>query len=318
MENNIFNFPDLNNWALPFTAKMVGICWAFLASFIAIAFIYNIAITLVRTSGAKAFDLSKLTRVVVLAFALGVYIPLSYSATKIMSVMEYATRPSLTKTEITETFVTNAYENRKKELSADGEYSTTDKIDAAIDGASAAVSSFSLGALFGDFFNSMIKLGLRTAISLINSILIQVFFVLGPFALLFSILPGFEQKFHSWLSTFITFLFVPVVFNILDGIMVYTYKGVLESGAAATMYLHMVYNIVTLVMYILPYWIAGKVVGSSDAGRFLSQTGQLASMGAGKVSGMMSKMASTKFGGGSSGSGSAGNIADSSKDAFSR
>jgi hypothetical protein len=319
MEGNLFEFANLTAWAMPFTVKMVAACWAFLAAFIAIAFVYNIAITLFRTSGTKPFDLSKLTRVVVLAFTLAMYIPLSYGAATLMSTMEYMTRPGISKAQIAQTFVQDSYQERKAELSADGEYSGTDRIDAGVEGAKAAASTFSLSAVFGDAVNSIIKLSVRTGISLINSILIQVFFCLGPFALLFSILPGFEQKFHSWLSTYVTFLFVPVVFNILDGVMVYTYEGVLKSSSSLNMYMHGVYNVITLVLYILPYWIAGKVVGSSDAGRFLSQTGQLATMGAGKVGGMMTKMASSRFGGGgSSGSASAGNVADTAKDAFSK
>jgi hypothetical protein len=73
-------------------------------------------------------------------------------------------------------------------------------------------------------------------------------------------------------------------------------------------------SVCMIILYTLPFWITGKVVGSADAGRFLSQTMQIASMG---VGGAMSKVMS-KIPGVSGAANSASNVASTSKDAMSK
>ena len=81
-----------------------------------------------------------------------------------------------------------------------------------------------------------------------------------------------------WFNTFITIYFTFIVFNILDRILYFNLFKDLFSSLNAFEYTghqSLALNIAVLVVYILPFWISGKIVGSSDSGRFLSMFAQM-------------------------------------------
>jgi hypothetical protein len=68
------------------------------------------------------------------------------------------------------------------------------------------------------------------------------------------------------------------VFNILDRILYFNlFKDLFSSVNAYEFTTHqsIALNIAVLIVYILPFWISGKIVGATDAGRFLSMFAQV-------------------------------------------
>jgi len=298
---HFLGYPDLSDYAIGFTAKTIAVLMGFLALFLIIAYVYNIAVTLFSSKGRSAINFAKLGNVVVLSFFLVCYIPLTLGVTEIMKLMEKATRSSLLEQDVRNIFDTDSQieEEADETAGVTEDLSLKDKMSGLFENVKKSAKGFVLKILMGELAFDTLKIFLRLLISKLNQDLIVVFFCLGPFACLFSVLPGYEKKFMTWLTAYVTFLFVPIVFNLLDLINVASFTYIIEKGGITDFYWRTTTNAVTLILYILPFWIAGKVVGSADAGRFLSTTGQIATFAiGGTASKAMSAFSKSKYGGG--------------------
>ncbi len=315
----LFEFPRITGWLTKYTAEIILVCLSFKALFIAIAFVYNMAVTLFKSKGMKPIDVSKISRVVVLAFCLVWYIPLAVTTSSLMGIMYEYSKPKLSKTQIMTAYIKEQGDQAKQKVieeNGEPDLSTMEWIQAEWATLKATIKTFLLTQVTGVMGSDLLLLTIRGIVAALTNVLIKVFYVLGPFAILFSILPGFESKFYSWLSTWITMLFIPTVYNILEGINIAHFAEVIEKTGLENIMTHNIINTTMIILYLLPFWIAGKVVGNADAGRFLSQTGQLATMAMGKgVTSVLSKMGSVA--GANSGSNNVDNISDASRDAMS-
>jgi len=313
MNDHIFflGYPDLTEYAVGLTIKIIGVLLLFLTLFVLISFAYNVVVTLFKSQAKKVINFSKMGSVLVLAFLLSVYVPIAFSIAKVMEIMERATRPK----ELNSLIITiDELEKQIEAQNTEEKLSLKDKIGAQIENAGKVLKGGLVYVISAEILSDPLRRLIRMTVCFINKSLIILFFCVGPFACLFSILPGFEHKFLSWLSTYITMLFVPVIFNLLELINNEAYKFILNSNLLDLgMFSHLAYNGASIVLYLLPYWIAGKIVGNADAGRFLSMAGQMATFAAGKAGGIMGSFSQTKFGGGS---GDIGNVVSTAKDAM--
>lgn len=310
--NTLYEFPDLTEWATTYTATIVTVCLAFVGLFMAIAVVYNVAQSLFKTMGRKPIDLSKLSRMIVLAVALTAYIPLALGVASLDELLIDATKPTLTREQVTLIYSLEQADKLSDSLEADSDGWSLWKTAKTI-WETATNLSGALVTYVTENINSKLLMIIRLLISYLNNVMIEIFFALGPFSILISVLPGFEQKFYSWLSTWLTMLFVPVVYNVLDGITITYYQYNLTQNGSVLRQTG--WDIALVIVYLLPFWIAGKIIGNADAGRFISQTGQIATMA------LTKGLAATKLGGISghgSGAMNANSVATAGKDAMTK
>jgi len=321
MTDFIYQFPDLTGWVTGYTRTIVGVCLMFVGFFLAIAFAFNIIATVFKTFGKKPIDISKFAKALVLAIGITAYIPLALGVASMSELLIEATKPKLSREQIALSYITETVKSVEEEIAEENMNEEKGYVDNFLDdikvkwtGATASVKSWFFYSSSTSLTTTLMVI--RYLITSMTNVLIQIFYVLGPFALLFSVLPGFEGKFMSWLSTWITMLFVPVVYNVLDGISISYFADILENGGVLGPLNQMGWLLAMVVVYLLPFWISGKIIGNADAGRFISQTGQLATMA---MTSGLSKLASSAGSGAMSVmGGSVGNIAQTGKDAMSK
>jgi hypothetical protein len=128
---------------------------------------------------------------------------------------------------------------------------------------------------------AMILAVISTVIKLFAIVMGKIFFVIGPLAIAFSMLPVFKDKMSSWFGVYLNCLFVPLTLNVLDYIY---YSNIAEAFKGTEMInpvVHTCFNIVMIVCYCLAFWITSFYVGSPSAGKVLSTATTLATMAAG-------------------------------------
>ena len=320
MTDFIYQFPDLTGWVTGYTKTIVGVCLMFVGLFLAIAFAFNIITTVFKTFGKKPIDISKFAKALVLAIGITAYIPIALGVASMSELLIEATKPKLSREQIALSYITETVKSVEEEIAEENMNEEKGYVDNFLDdikvkwtGATASIKSWFFYSSSSSLTTTLMVI--RYLITSMTNVLIQIFYVLGPFALLFSVLPGFEGKFMSWLSTWITMLFVPVVYNVLDGISISYFADILKNGGVLGPLNQMGWLLAMVVVYLLPFWISGKIIGNADAGRFISQTGQLATMA---MTSGLSKLASSAGSGAMSVMGSVGNVAQTGKDAMSK
>lgn len=132
---------------------------------------------------------------------------------------------------------------------------------------------------------------------------LKVLIIIGPLAFAFSIIPAYKKQLEIWASTVLGTLFVFTTINILEHIqgagMAHLYynpgevKFIGYNEATA-------YNIVTVILYTMSFWLTSKVIGKGDAGRVLSKTLGVAALAA--TAGMAGGAAAAAGGGSNAGS----------------
>ena len=113
----------------------------------------------------------------------------------------------------------------------------------------------------------------------ISYLLSKIFYVIGPLAITFSILPVFKDKLDKWFSVWLGVTMNLLTLNLLTTILVSVTMESIEamgtsvvSGTAIpTGNLSMIFfNAIIFILYALSFWITGYMVGNSDAGKVLS------------------------------------------------
>lgn len=274
--------------------KMVAISEALVGLFVLLALAWNLISNTIKTGAMKPFDTTDFIRVLVIAFAVGLFVPIMYMPKTLVNAVENATRLSDSDK--------LAYAEKLQQLSSksgtvgeinemtsndpeDVPNSTEDDVDFSfIDFFS--TSNFGVDNLFNLIINglsSAIILLVRYIIMVVLRVLEMCLFIIGPFALAASILPIWRDKFVVWFNTWITVNFSFVIFNILDSVMFFgLMKDINVDGIGNEPIISVAFNLSIIALYIMPMWMAGKVVGSSDAGRFLSTVASIGTVAATK------------------------------------
>lgn len=287
----LFKDELLDGYILQLTLEQIAIAEALAVMFFVIGVIYNVLTTLVKSKGMQAINFAEFGRIVVIMFAIGLYIPLIGFPVKIIDLINSATQPSVSEvSDYSQKLGEHMYGHGmtgdlQKEFLPDPEHPTPEDEDVQTEELSLwdymglALSPMNLGALLLDMVTISLVSIIRIVIQAILKILSLVLFVLGPYAFVASILPIWKGKIVTWFNAFITIYFTYVVFNILDRILYYNlFKDLFNSGLALgyTGHQSLALNIGMIIIYLLPFWLSGKVMGGSDSGRFLSLFAQVA------------------------------------------
>jgi len=163
--------------------------------------------------------------------------------------------------------------------------------------------AFSIWQLFeGPILDRLLTLIVGGAASLINSIsmitikalissLVSIFALMGPFAIAFSSLGVFEDKFNTWFSRFAGILGTYVTFNFIEIVQHSNTLAPLigqmggDQNPAVSVVTSIVLSISTIVINLLVFWLTSSWIGSSEGGKVLSTATAIGTMGAGKVMG---------------------------------
>ncbi len=324
----LFNDELLDSYILGLTLEQIVIAEALAAMFFVIGVIYNVVTSLIKSRGLQPIDFAEFARIIVIMFALGLYIPLIGFPVKIVDLINEATQPSVAEIkDYSQKLGEHTYYNGligtlEKEFVPDPDNPVADEEDIHVeeltlwDYLGMALSPANAGSFFLDMVTVSLASVIRIIVQALLKILSLVFFVFGPYAFVVSILPMWKDKMVVWFNTFITIYFAYVVFNILDRILYFNlFKDLFSTLNAYEVTAHqsLALNLAILIIYLLPFWISGKIVGGSDAGRFLSMFAQVGTA--------LTYAGLTKVGGfkqlASISGGKASNAASGSKDAMS-
>jgi hypothetical protein len=316
MLDDLYGKLEIPQYIIDYALQQVLICEVLCGVFFMIAFFWNIASSFIKSKGEKVIDVNILSRTIIIAAILPFYVPMAWFVFEFLDTINHYSQ----------------YQNVIRLIETSTEVLKTSSLDETGKEIASDYSFAAIGDMFSDIVKSVkfaimniptvliktIADAIRIIIQMLTNVLILVFFVMGPYALVFSILPTFESKLEQWFKTYFTLCFVPITFNIMDGVYYSLVNSVVQSNGVMAGVVGFVdillLSVCMIILYTLPFWITGKVVGSADAGRFLSQTMQIASMGVGSA---MSKVMS-KIPGVSGTSNSASNVASASKDAMSK
>ena len=286
----IFDDKLLDGYIMELTLEQIMIAEGLAVMFFIISIIYNVLTTVVRSRGIQPIDFSEFGRIVVIMFALGLYIPIVGFPVKIIDLVNEATQPSGQEVvDYSHKLGEHTYENGmigylERTYMPDPDNAVPEDEDLHAeeltlwDFLGMTLSPMSAGSFLLDLVAVSLASTVRIIMQALLKILALVLFVFGPYAFVASILPIWRNKIVVWFNAFITIYFSFVVFNILDRILYFNlFKDVYATGNlyAFTVHQSLALNIAIITLYLLPFWIAGKVVGGSDAGQFLSMFAQL-------------------------------------------
>lgn len=322
IDNAIFRL-ELPDWAFDAAYQQVAVCEKFAGMFLMIAIFWNITSTVIKSKAMKPFDPQKLIRVATIMFILSFYPILAKFVFNTIDLMAQMSCPKTLGDVVGSVWdkLTDAkmtVEKDANEIAQQGGWATfKDWVSEAGDRIALAWKAVYFGAMAGA---SKVLTGVvKFIVIYLTQFLIFIFFIMGPYALLFSMLPTFENKLEQWFKTYFTMCFIPVTLNLVD----FVFNSLVEHYIFRDGYANIVgaqfgmigYGLVMIIVYTLPFWITGKIVGSESAGKFLSQTVQMATAAAGAMMGKIPGAGS--LGKLMGGSGGADNITDASKDAMS-
>lgn len=281
------------------TGKIVGVCLIFCTVFILISLVYHVAKNITSSGGKKTLELKFLTRAFSISIMLACYIPVATATFYLMDVVVKATELSETEWHLisdkNNSFIRSLTEfEEPKTLMVDTETGETKEVDAGfwektksyvkqgVDKIGHAIAFSKIQSLAGITSVVLLLLGLIIQ-SLIRG-LVYLFFIIGPFAVVVSILPMFEGRLVAWYKTYLTVLFSGVVYNLINYVYLAMYLNAVDGigggigvlGTDTNLFKFFADSVGVIIMYLLPFWISGKIFGSESAGRFLSQTMQTA------------------------------------------
>jgi hypothetical protein len=330
--NSFLKANPTDSYMMTLAGQQVLICEGLAVMFFIIATIYNLFTNTIKSFGLRPMDISEFGRTVAVMFALGLYIPLTLFAIGIVSTVQDMTSIDASEQVLFEKNMSEQGFNHGMSGQIDRQYNfnpdepgeTKEKDDVEPETLSVwdfigeSITPSGIGALILDTITVALAGIVRVLIQVLMTLCANVLFVLGPYAFAASILPIWRDKISIWFNTFITIHFSFVVFNLLDQILYHNlFKDFFGDPLtvredSGTVVYSLALNIAVIIAYLLPMWFAGKVVGSSDAGRFLSTFMQSATtIATAKIGGIGG------FGNVAGGGSAASNVASVSKDAMS-
>jgi len=121
-----------------------------------------------------------------------------------------------------------------------------------------------------------------TVVGGISYIASKIFYIIGPLAITFSILPPFKDKLDKWFGAWLNATMNLLTMNILTAVFIALSMESMEnigtaiaSGEGAGIigngnFGMIMFNAFVVVLYILSFWFTSLVVGTSDSGKILS------------------------------------------------
>lgn len=109
-------------------------------------------------------------------------------------------------------------------------------------------------------------------------VITKILVILGPFCFAFSMLPVFQKQLSIWFGTLCSVGFVFSVVNILNQIMLKTFRDIYSAGGFDIIdeinkpLIYLGINLALIGSYCSVFWLSGKIIGHGDAGRIISKT----------------------------------------------
>ncbi len=121
---------------------------------------------------------------------------------------------------------------------------------------------------------------------------IKLLVVLGPFAIAFSLIPGFNNQFAKWFGRLGNLLFAAIMITILDSLFMDTLESVnplsmsgLSNFNSASNWIHqqaselnyqklfvvIAFDIAVIALYVSPFFLSSAIIGSGDGGSMVSK-----------------------------------------------
>lgn len=164
---------------------------------------------------------------------------------------------------------------------------------------------------------------IRVILTILTNFIVIFLFIVSPFSMSMSLIPGMEGTFMNFLKYFLSAVFVFLTMNILDNLIFNaTLTSLLTGGSlgneeGVSPLAFIIFCVVIIIMYLLVFWLTTMYIGVPSAGQAAGMVGAMATMAAGAmVAGASGASAAAGGSSGSSGS-SAGAAAASGKDALS-
>lgn len=127
----------------------------------------------------------------------------------------------------------------------------------------------------------VLALSIKGIMMVIMKVVFNALFLVGPFAIAFSILPFFRSQFESWFSTFCTAGLSVATMHIIDHVFTYSQAALLQArsmggvksyamdGGNLNVSETVAFSMAWGILYLLSPWLTSKWCGSGDAGKML-------------------------------------------------
>lgn len=313
----IFESGVLNSATIKTAGYAIILAEALLPIFFVFAILYDMALRTLGTADGDRpsyFSKKELVRLAALMLMAGpLYLAIFWPLTSAASAIGKITTPTISQiSEGREEVLQRIEKNNTENTNTDGTVAPPDEGEKE----SLSWSDFISGLNLFMFFNAGLKAATYLIIVIIGGVmkmaalvLARIFFVIGPLAIAFSIIPAFKDKIVSWFGVYLNLLFVPIVINFLDFLYYGTIVEAFKGSSITNPMVDLTFNIAIIVVYCLVFWITSFIVGSSAAGTVMSTAATLAT----SVAGYGMKMAGGA-GGAASAASKAGNMIEPNKE----
>jgi hypothetical protein len=127
---------------------------------------------------------------------------------------------------------------------------------------------------------------IRPVVKLFTFYSVKLMTVLGPFAIAFSLLPGFSGQFAKWFGRLANLLFAGIMFTILDALFIDTFSELFmgaadnsiinnipyESSEGWTYMFNVIgFDLAVVALYVSPFFLSSAIIGSGDGGAMVSK-----------------------------------------------
>ena len=294
----LFDMPLINAAADDAAAFTSSIALVIAPFFYAVDFVWNFGYHTVDNAGKaqpKFFDKKPLVGGLLIWFLMLLYVPIFGSVRDLVEVINKSTSPSnYVEWKVKHSQLISPVEGKTKEVDdtdkreedEKGKENSSSLIDAvgAIQYLTVSSKEFfeNIGVVLMQSTFSILGFVVSIVIDGLTIIMSRVFYIIGPLALLFSMLTMFRDKMSKWFGMWLLLLFNPMTTNLLSAlIMSMTVASMTDAVDGSYTYTTglgvIIFNLIIILCYILSFWVTGFFVGSPDAGKVLSTAGAIAS-----------------------------------------
>lgn len=308
----VFNNEAAKRATLDYVRFVQDVCLFIFPLFYSISFVWSYAKAtfLNFAEKPKFFDRGELLRGLVIWGLIGLYIPIFGSVDYVAHALVKASIPD-NFIEFRENQADIIKNKQAAEGDEDGNVQTEDTPKDSSEGPGMlasignSIAAALTGALNAFMYAQLEVMGyiVMMIVMLISGVLSKVFFILGPFALLFSILPNNTDKMRKWFNTYLLLLFNPLTCNMLTGFLASLSNANMDSMMSGelgdpTRISDMLIALVVIVCYVLTFWMTSFIIGSADAGKVLSTATQMAGQAGAAMKALGAMTGATKGAGG--------------------
>lgn len=284
--SGVLNYFD--STIIGYTWQILKVASSLLLAFAALSVAWKSLVKVITKQTSAFIDFNELWRVIGLGFLMAMYIPMIGSILfingSIAKMVDYdentisEIRAKIVEKEINEKFY--GYETEEEDVNEKDPFA---EINEQADKSGKAITSWDilgsatnpnvLGMMILQSIVSALTRITKWTVTMIIAVLIKVFILIGPLAIMFSALPPFKKAINKWLGSFIALLITQVLFNILDSVIYLSFGSSINGWMGIDL---LMFNITMIFCFLMIFWIASHVVGAEDGGAILGAMGTAA------------------------------------------